>query len=255
MQMQSVRASFHLNGVTFTSKHRLAPRRLAAGIAAAAAMLCAATARAVIIMPTSAANIPVSAPASIFDASHAGNTYTLAPATHFITSQYDVRDLFGGSFGNGAEPNDVLFQDNQPIGTIDTVDVALAAPVSLTTFNLFLEDDGSNGDRSASAFELFANGQMIDDVPILDNTGTQSYTSVYGSNYIEISDSFSSLPASANYTLELVQNQNAYGSSGVRALEFEATANAPSAVPEPAAISGSLVGAMVMSRRRRRAAF
>ena len=219
------------------------------------ALLGTATARAAIIAPITLNDVPLSDPTSVFDASHAGNTYSLESGSAFIPAGFDVRDLFGGSFGTfGPEQNDVLFEDNQPIGTIESVDVTLASPVSLSSFSLFMEDDGSGGQRSCREFMIYSNGQMIDDISLLDFSGTQDYTGVYGSNYLQISDSFSDLAPSADYTLEFVQNNPAAGDSGMRALEFEATGatTAPAAaVPEPLSVSGLLLGIAGCLMRRR----
>ena len=91
----------------------------------------------------------------------------------------------------------------------------------------------------------------MDDVQILDTYGDESYTSVYGSNYIDISDTLSGIPATSSYTLEFIQNQQESGTSGVRALEFEAS-NTPTSVPEPTAISVLASGCIALCVRRKR---
>ena len=219
--------------------------------AAAGFMLAAGSAHGALITPISASNVPVFNTASIFNYSQPGNVYRLQAGTSFIPQGFDVRDLFGGSFGTfGWEQNDVIFNNGQPAGTANTVTAKLGSPTSLTSFHLFLEDDGTNGNRSASEFELFAGGQLVDDVQILDTYGDQSYTSVYGSNYIEISDTLNGVPAESNYTLEFIQNQQESGTSGVRALEFEAS-NIPTSVPEPTGISVVVcAGAALCARRK-----
>jgi hypothetical protein len=232
----------------------------AKSVAAMVGVLGAATAAraSLIITPITSGDVPISNPASIFDVSNSGNTYSLGTSTNLNPQGFDVRDLFGGSFGTyGYEHNDVLFQDNQPIGTIDTVNVALTSPISLGSFSLFLEDDGTNGNRSASEFLLYADGTLVDDVNILDASGSESYTSVYGSNYIEIDDSFTGLPAASDYTLEFVQNQDANGASGIRALDFQGQAavggsTAGTAVPEPASMLGLTIGVLTLLGRPRR---
>lgn len=201
------------------------------------------SASAAIIGP--AGTIPVSNPASVLDVSNPGNSYSLVGNTTVLPNGFDVRDLFGGSFGtNNYEHNDVIFTDNLPIGTVDSVSVTLPQPVSLTDFNLYLEED-SDGGRSASEFELYAGNTLIDDVHILDHTGTQTYNSVYGSDYIEIADTLANVPASTTYTLDFVQNQNSGSVSGVRAMEFEA-------VPEPTALPMLGIAALGLLARRRR---
>jgi hypothetical protein len=229
--------------------HRL---RLWCGAAATGLMLAAGSARGAMITPIGASNVPVFNTASVFNYSQPGNVYRLEPGTSFIPEGFDVRDLFGGSFGTyGWEQNDVIFNNGQPAGTVNAVGVTLGSPTSITSFNLYLEDDGTNANRSASEFELFAGGQMVDDVQILDTYGDESYTSVYGSNYIDISDTLSGIPATSNYTLDFIQNQQESGTSGVRALEFEAS-NTPTSVPEPTAISVLAFGCISLCVRRKR---
>jgi hypothetical protein len=226
-------------------------RRVSFAVTAAAMTIAAQRAQAALILPINSTDVPVFNTASVFDVSHAGNTYALEPGTQFGPGGFDVRDLFGGSFGTyGWEQNDVIFNNGQPAGTVNAVDVTLAAPVSLTSFNLFLEDDGTSGNRSASEFKLFAGGQLVDDVPILNTFGNESYDGVYGSNYIDISDGLAGLPVSSDYTLELIQNQGPGGSSGVRALDFEASGS--SSVPEPASMGAVFLGGTALLMRRRR---
>jgi hypothetical protein len=160
-------------------------RRLWCGLTAATLALATGTAHGALITPIASGDVPVFNTASVFNYSQPGNVYRLKPGTSFIPEGFDVRDLFGGSLGTfGWEQNDVIFNNGQYAGTANAVGVTLGSPTSLTSFNLFLEDDGTNGNRSASEFELFAGGQLVDDVQILDTYGDQSYTSVYGSNYI-----------------------------------------------------------------------
>ncbi len=104
-----------------------------------ALMMAADRARGALIVPITSTEVPVSNTASVFDVSHPGNIYSLGPGTS-LNPGFDIRDLFGGSFGNGSEQNDVIFDDFQPPGTVDAVDITLAAPISLTGFNLYLEE-------------------------------------------------------------------------------------------------------------------
>jgi hypothetical protein len=234
-----------------TQRRCMIRRRLSCGLTAAAFMMAAGRAHGALIQAVNSTDVPVFNTASVFDTSHAGNSYSLEPGTTLAPGGFDRGDLFGGSFGTyGYEQHDVIFANGQPAGTVSAVDVTLAAPVSLTNFNLFLEDDGTSGNRSASEFKLFADGQMVDDVPILNTFGSESYTSAFGSNYIDISDTLAGLPPTSDYTLELIQNQDAGGSSGIRALEFQATGGA--SVPEPASMASVLLGSIGLCLRRRR---
>jgi hypothetical protein len=166
---------------------------------------------------------------SVFDVSHPGNSYGLGAGTVFNPAGYDIRDLFGGMFDSYApERGRVVFADDQAEGTVETVNVTLASAVSLTNYALWISEDmGSGGSRSTREFKLFAGTTLLDDVTLLDTSGNQSFTSVYGGNGLEISDTLVNAPAAATYTLEFIQNQNANGSSGLRAEEFQAF------VPDP----------------------
>jgi hypothetical protein len=187
---------------------------------------------------------------SVFDVSHTGNSYSLGTGTVFNPGGLDVRDLFGGMFGAYApERGRVVFLDDQAKGTVETINVTLANPVSLTNYALWISEDmGTNGSRSTREFKLFAGATLLDDVVLLDTSGSQSFTGVYGGNGLEISDSLSSAPVTANYTLEFIQNQNAGGVSGLRAEEFDAY------TPEPGAISLLGIGILCIAARRRAAA-
>jgi hypothetical protein len=241
---QSVRS---LSSFLGSSKGRVAVLVACGGVWA----MLSANASAAIIGPV--ASFPVSDPTSAVDSTVPGISYNLLPGTALIPNGFDVRDLFGGSFGtNGWEQNDVLFADGALKGTVSAVSINLTTPIALTNFHLFLEDDGTNGNRSANEFMLYSGTTLVDDIHILDTTGSQSYTSVYGSNYIEISDTLPNLPLSGNYTLAFVQNQDSGSSSGVRASEFTASGTLFSTVPEPASFSMVVIGSIgVLGRRRR----
>lgn len=147
-----------------------------------------ATTNAAMIIPNS--SIPLSNPASVFDYSHSGNSYSSGTEFNGFGS-YDIRDLFGGQFGT-TEPGDVIFPDDQPIGTVDTVLVTLASPVSITSFDFWCtEDTNGTGHRSMREFKLFAGSTLLDDVQILNTSGNQTYTNVYGGPDIEVSDTLS----------------------------------------------------------------
>ncbi len=189
----------------------------------------------------------------MFDVSDPDISYVLGPGTSFAIPAfggYDIRDLFGGQFTTYTpETSVVIFADEQLIGTVSTVLVTLPAAVSLANFNLWLnEDDDGSGHRSASEFKLYAGQVLIDDVNILDSSGTQTYSEVYGGDVIEVGDTLANAPIASSFTLEFIQNQNANVASGVRALEFEASA-AP--VPEPTSVGIVGLGGIVVLLRRR----
>jgi len=223
-------------------------------IAVVVVLALAVDVNAAVIQSVPRASVPVNDPASVFDVSNLGITYALGSGTSFAACAfggYDTRDLFGGQFGTfSPETGDVIFADQQPIRTVDTVLVRLPTAVSLANFNLWLnEDSDGSGHRSASEFKLYAGPMLIDDVDVLDGSGSQTYTQIYGGDVIEVSDTLANAPTASSYTLEFIQNQNANVASGVRALEFEGCAEP---VPEPGSVGVvGWGGAMALMRRRR----
>src|SRR5208337_3778259 len=144
-------------------------------------------------------SVPVNEPASVFDVSNPGITYALGSGTSFAACAYggyDIRDLFGGQFTTYTpETGVVIFADQQPIGTVDTVLVTLPTAVSLAYFNLWLNEDGGGSPyRSMSEFRLYAGPVLIDDVDVLDSSGTQTYAQVYGGDVVEVSDTLANAP-------------------------------------------------------------
>ena len=228
-------------------------KQILSSIGFGAAVLGAASSRAAVITAITSSDVPISSNTSVFDAGNTGNNYWMGAGTQFIPEGFDVRDLFGGSFGTfGPEQNDVIFNNGSPIGSVESIGVTLSAPVSLDSFSLYLEDDGTSGDRSASEFKLFAAGQLIDDISLLSTSGTDTYTSVYGSQYIQVGDTFTDAPVTTDYTLEFIQNRDGNGTSGVALLEFQGTGTpALASVPEPTALAGLIsIGAVLLPRRR-----
>jgi hypothetical protein len=218
-------------------------------IMAASVGLLALPAGAATIVGIPSAQVPTSNPSSVFDANtHATNVYGLAPGTTLNQVGMDLRDLFGTAYTPlSAEVRNVLFTD-QPQGFVNAVYVVLDAPVRLANYELYLRDDTS-GSRSARSFRLYADlagTTLLDSVTILNNTGTQRYTDVYGGTSIKVTNTLLNAPLSSTYRLEFVQNTTqAFG--GVRTLEFVAFA-----APEPASLGLISLGLVFMATRRHR---
>jgi hypothetical protein len=183
-----------------------------------------------------------------FDVTNVGNTYALGSGTSFNPAGFDVRDLFGGQYDSfSGERGDVVFADNQPIGTSELVDVTLVQPGSLMAWNLIAAEDAGGG-RSCREVKIFAVVAGVDvllqDVPILDASGTQSYGSVYGGTAINVFSNLANSPVTNQYVLEFDQNQAANASSGIRLVEFDGY------VPEPSEVYMLVIAPALLLRPR-----
>ena len=220
------------------------------GLAGAIVCCFSTCAHAAVITPVNDALVPLSSPTSVFDFNaHPGNVYGLNLGTVLNPNGIDVRDLFGMEY-SATEPHNVLFKD-QSKGFVNSVRVILESPIQLKSYALYLKDNTGTGGRSASEFRLFAGTTMIDDVNLLDSTGTQSYMGVYGGDNLQISNDLVGAPLTNDYTLQFVQNQDG-PFVGVRAEEFQGFVTS-GAVPEPgsAAIVALAMAAVGVAGRRR----
>ena len=192
---------------------------------------------------------PGNTPGDAFDVNNAGVTYSLGSGTSLVGSSSNLPDLFGGEDPKAPEPGGVIFADGQPSGSVETVIIHLPEAIAITGFNFWVNEDGGSADRSIRELILFSGATMIDDVIIIppdpsDPTHIRSYDDVYNAGTLEVSDVLNNVPASATYTLQLIQNQN---NTGSRAAEFDAF------VPEPASLTLLCAGALTLITRRRTA--
>jgi hypothetical protein len=234
-------------------------RNLALCCAMSVFPICLSSQRSFAAVIQAVSSIPLDA-GGVFDYSNPGSSYSLGAGSALesdVPGSYNLGDIFGQTLTTvPGEQGDVIFADGLPIGTVETVDVTLAEPVTLGSFVLYLEDNEggakpTNG-RSVREFQLYAGNTPIDDIQILDDSGTQSYDGVYGgtNGEIEVQDSLVDAPLSASYALSFIQNSYASGGSlsGMRVNEFGAYA-----APEPGCVS--LVGfglCAILLRRDRR---
>src|SRR5690349_21055491 len=118
--------------------------RLFGPLAVPLALLCASAPAGATITTFPNGGAPLSLSGSVFDVSRPGITYTVRAGSVLNPSleptyHYDVRDLFGGTFGNYTpERGAVIWADNRPAGTVERVDVTLPNAVTLARFDLFL---------------------------------------------------------------------------------------------------------------------
>lgn len=180
---------------------------------------------------------PGRTPANPFDYSNV--TVTSNSPTYNAGS--DIRDIFGGSFSTLEAPGRTIFSDRP--GQLATYDVKFTtnAAVSLAGYSLFLgEDGGGSLNRSATNFELLANGRIVSNVGIV--SAGQNYSVRFGSDSISVSDSFAPISAT---TFEAIFTSNIGFNNGIRILGFQAITGAPSggqsSNPEPSTISLALL--------------
>jgi PEP-CTERM motif len=151
----------------------------------------------------------------------------------------DVRDIFGGTFSTMEAPGRTVFADNPNVVTAYQVSFTTSAPVSISGFSLFLKEDSTATDlRSATDFQLKANGNLITDA-VIGSPG-QSYFVNFGSDFLEVSATFAPVTASSFQAI-FTSNNSAF--NGIRVYELDAQAVA---VPEPTTIRLALLSGLVL---------
>jgi hypothetical protein len=197
-----------------------------------------------------AAGDPGRTPSNPFDYSN----LTVTSNSPTYNAQSDVRDIFGGSFSTLEAPGRTIFADHPGQPTTYDVFFTLNSPIALAGYSLFLGEDGGSLNRSATNFELLANGKVVSNVALAAQGS--DYAVRFGSDSIQVSDTFAPVSAS---TFEAIFTSNIGFNNGIRVLGFQAQAGTifqPSSQaisPEPSSISLALLAgvAFVAFFRRR----
>jgi len=169
------------------------------------------------------------------------------------SSGSNIQDIFGGSFSTLEAPGRTIFADTAMQVTNYQVSFTTDAPVTLSGFSLFLGEDGGSLMRSATNFELIANGTVISNVA-LASVG-QSYAMKFGSDSIEVSGSFS--PITATSFQAIFTSNNGYY-NGIRVLQFDGLGSFASGsgsfdpTPEPSSIQLAMLTGLVFAAFCRR---
>ena len=198
--------------------------------------------------------LPTASPDDLFNISNGAVVDSNSPLVY----QYNIEDMFGGMLSTGSEgPGRVLFADDNTNPWIVSmnpgdyyVNFSTSSPILLSSFNLYLQDDfNDTADRTVTDFQLYANTTLIANVTILAS-GQLNYESVYGSDTIEVSDTFAPVDASS-FTAVFTDNPLARPTAdGPRVLGLQGfgTADAPdpyvptSSTPEPSSFVLMAVG-------------
>ena len=159
-------------------------------------------------------------------------------------------NTFGGMAG--VEPPHTLFVDGVPVGSLDFINFQTASLIELTGYSAILADDSDNpanfGDpnRGSSSFSLYTSPDATFSSPtLISNTALpSSYLSNYGTNAIQITDTFAPVTAQF-FRLEVTRTTEA----GPRIRELDGVGTV---VPEPMSVGLLACGALGLLVRRRR---
>jgi hypothetical protein len=187
----------------------------------------------------------------------AGNPFdyaniTILSSSATYNSASDVRDIFGGSFSTLEGPGHTIFADTPGVVTTYQITFKTASPMTISSYALYLGEDGTSLNRSATNFQLKADGNIISNVALAPSG--QSYSSAFGSGFIKVTDSFGPITGS---TFQALFTANTGNFNGIRVFELDAfggvAAQQSSGVPEPSSIRMALLGGlMLLSLFRRR---
>ena len=202
-----------------------------------------------------------------FSASHISN-YTGSSTAGALSGAFGTcpySNMFGGStsYCEGTTADDFLFQGPGTAGQVYTLTFALSAPTTIYGFDIYLQDDSNGTSNSVNDNQHgVTNVQFFNDTvnpasPVTNDTimnaGGASYHNVYGSNKIELTDSFFAGVTGQTFTFTFTAP--ASGSIDAPRI-WEIDALASPAVPEPGTwmLAGfgmlGLVAATKMRNRR-----
>ncbi len=166
-------------------------------------------------------------------------------------AQSNMNDMFGGMFSTLEAPGRVIFADQPGQVTYD-VFFTTDSPATLNGYSLFLTEDAGSLERSATNFELLANGNVISNVALASKGS--SYAVSFGSDSIDVSASFAPVTAT---TFEAIFTSNIGVNNGVRVLGFQAATSLAGGsldpTPEPSSIQLAMLTGLVFAgfcRRR-----
>lgn len=130
----------------------------------------------------------------------------------------DPRSIFGYWNPDSLEPENAIFADGKPAGTVDFVDFETAGPVDLRSIALRLHQEGASPYRGASAFRLLASVDGMEFFPI---SGGAVPSGPNGNLYVPLLITDSALRGSPTnvraFRLELTRAS----SGGVRVVELD----------------------------------
>jgi hypothetical protein len=141
----------------------------------------------------------------------------------------------------------IFVTDSNP-GFSDTTFFTTSAPKTISGFNLVLNNI-AGGARSATKFQLFAGGSLIDTVNIL--SPGQSYDGVYGSTEIQVSDTFA--PVTASSFEAVFVNNNIQPFTGPDVFSLQGIFAPTTGTPEPGTMglfAAGLLACIAWSRHR-----
>jgi hypothetical protein len=182
----------------------------------------------------------------------AGNPFdyaniTVLSSSATYSSGSDVRDVFGGSFSTLEGPGHIIFADTPGAVTTYQITFQTASPMTISSYALYLGEDGTSLNRSATNFQLKANGNLISNVALAPQG--QSYSSAFGSGFIKVTDTFGPVTGSTFQAL-FTANTGTFG--GIRVFELDAfggVANVgqqANGVPEPSSVGMALLGGLML---------
>jgi hypothetical protein len=169
---------------------------------------------------------------------------------------FDVRDMFGGTFGTTEVGNTIFSYDSNTTDSLHFVEWQTASPITLQSFNLVSAHDGDANGRGFSKFTLLAKpGSSW--VELYEYSPTNPYgggVNYLGSNYLELNAGVPETTAQA-FRAEFIQ----YGRQhidrpeidGPRIVELDGYGEV---IPEPATLCLFGIGLLGLAGFRKKRA-
>jgi hypothetical protein len=153
-----------------------------------------------------------------------------------MANPYDMRDIFGGTFGAySPEKGNVVFANGKSEGFVNIVEWRTQKPVTVKSFRLFANDDPDTGDHGFGTFRLWAKstGSFTFDTLLFTFTPTHPYKYEDTPNFLLSAANVKPVEAQefkAEFTTW--NGKSGAGANGPRIVELDGSAAAIEMKPE-----------------------